>query len=432
MFNKKKKEATKAFDANEWLSEVTLDIPPASDLEKQLHMIHLTKKDLAVLIAIKPLVSKHIESIVDQFYKNIEHEPSLMEMIKRNSSIERLKQTLTVHIQEMFNGSINESFVEQRKRIAYAHVRIGLAPKWYLCAFQDLLNSFQSIFFEEIKSKEECLTALHATSKILNIEQQLVLETFEQENTRIREEQNEKQATLLEEMENMSSELVQISNQTDASLQQLLGYAEEIKTFSASTTESASTVEQQSTTGKTSLEGEVEKMATVEAEMSKIYEDMTKLEEASGQINEILSFITDVSEQTNLLSLNASIEAARAGDLGQGFAVVAQEVKKLADQTKGSIENISGLIHTTNTQINRVSKDITATSKLIIDGTESMRNTNTFFDDILVHTHESKSMNDEMDQRIQAFNGIITQITESFAEVNEAAESLAATAKEHH
>ncbi|GAA0452504.1 globin-coupled sensor protein [Alkalibacillus silvisoli] len=428
---KLQKQIEPTLTADLYIGDVIIDTSKQNDLTKQLSMVNLSKEDLSILRSLKPIVSEHIEAIVTQFYDNIEHEPSLMQIIEKNSSVERLKETLTRHIQEMFNGVIDDEFVDQRKYIAYAHVKIGLMPKWYLCAFQDLLNSFQRIYFDHFDHQEDIFKALSATSKILNIEQQLVLETFEQENKRERDEQYEKQDKLLQEIDQMSDELVQISNQTDVAMKQLLEHSNEIRSFSKTTVETASTVEDQSNTGKDDLEDQLHKMGEIEQQMNSIYKEMTKLEEASSQINEILDFITDVSEQTNLLSLNASIEAARAGELGKGFAVVAQEVKKLADQTKGSIENITELINTTNRQIGQVSKDVTATTSLIKDGTESMKKTNTFFDDILTNTHESKALNDEMEAKLANINEVVEQLSAAYAEVNDAAESLSNLAKDH-
>ena len=68
------------------------------------------------------------------------------------------------------------------------------------------------------------------------------------------------------------------------------------------------------------------------------------LEEASNRIGEVVGLISDIAEQTNLLALNATIEAARAGEAGKGFAVVASEVKNLANQTAKATEDISGQV----------------------------------------------------------------------------------------
>ena len=70
-------------------------------------------------------------------------------------------------------------------------------------------------------------------------------------------------------------------------------------------------------------------------------ETVKSLVEAAGRIDEVVALITDIAEQTNLLALNATIEAARAGEAGKGFAVVASEVKNLANQTAKATDEIA-------------------------------------------------------------------------------------------
>ncbi|MDP4169687.1 MAG: methyl-accepting chemotaxis protein [Bacillota bacterium] len=76
--------------------------------------------------------------------------------------------------------------------------------------------------------------------------------------------------------------------------------------------------------------------------------------EQVGKIGEVMVFIKNVTTQTNLLGLNASIEAARAGDAGRGFNVVAQEIRRLADDTKASVEQISGVISSIEKSVNEI------------------------------------------------------------------------------
>ncbi|OPJ63976.1 methyl-accepting chemotaxis protein [Clostridium oryzae] len=83
-----------------------------------------------------------------------------------------------------------------------------------------------------------------------------------------------------------------------------------------------------------------------------------------GKIHEITDLINSISEQTNLLALNAAIEAARAGEAGKGFTVVADEIRKLAEQSKDSANSISNLVTTIYTE----NDSMTSTSKLVSSG----------------------------------------------------------------
>ncbi|MCR4441906.1 MAG: methyl-accepting chemotaxis protein [Peptococcaceae bacterium] len=95
----------------------------------------------------------------------------------------------------------------------------------------------------------------------------------------------------------------------------------------------------------------------------KLSEQIREVQESSAQINEILDFIKNVADQTKMLGLNAAIEAARAGEHGRGFGVVAEEIRKLSDQSKETAEQIRKLIREIDSKITAVTQASEGTVK---------------------------------------------------------------------
>ncbi|MEL1136106.1 ABC transporter substrate-binding protein [Desulfitobacterium sp. THU1] len=137
------------------------------------------------------------------------------------------------------------------------------------------------------------------------------------------------------------------------------------------------------------------------------------LETKSTHINQLLSVIKDIAASTNLLSLNASIEAARAGDAGRGFAVVAQEVKKLAQRSLDSVGYISKTVAEINTSIDETllaMNEIDAKAKL---GTEIANETEQVFITIIEAVQQSDSIFNEIRGAISGQSASLERVSDS-------------------
>ncbi|RUL54684.1 MULTISPECIES: globin-coupled sensor protein [Lysinibacillus] len=405
-------------------ANIIMDISKDSEIEKQIKMIGLTKEDLRIIQNLKPYIIKQMEQIVKRFYENLANEPSLLKVINDNSSLSRLAQTLTQHISELFDGVIDQAFFEKRIRIASIHVRIGLKTKWYMCAFQDLLLSLMNIIEENIKDKEEQYLAIRAVTKIVNLEQQLVLEAYDDESERIRKQGEEEKIAIRQNVAAASEKLAAISVQTNASFQQLQAQSHGVMLLANNGAELSILAEQYAENGKRQLINQNTNMENIHQSVCTIAKEIQVLLTISKQMQDIVSIVTTIADQTNLLALNANIEAARAGDVGKGFAVVAGEVRKLSEETKKSVTNVSTLILSLNSQADKLTHSLETITTAVAKGNEQLIETDNDFKHILQTVGETKLQNNKIENELNYFVTVINQLSESFDEVALSADNL--------
>ncbi|WP_306373044.1 methyl-accepting chemotaxis protein TlpC [Bacillus subtilis] len=163
-------------------------------------------------------------------------------------------------------------------------------------------------------------------------------------------------------------------------------------------------------------------IANVQAQMDAIHQSIQKsgeiihqLDGRSKQIEQILSVITQIADQTNLLALNAAIEAARAGEQGKGFAVVADEVRKLAEESQQSAGQISKLIIEIQKDMNRSARSVEHVKTEAAEGVTMIQRTRDAFKEIAAATGEISAEISDLSASVTNISASAHHINHSFA-----------------
>ncbi len=157
--------------------------------------------------------------------------------------------------------------------------------------------------------------------------------------------------------------------------------------------------------------------------MDSLNVQMSRLEEDSNKIGEIIEVIDDIAEQTNLLALNAAIEAARAGDQGRGFAVVADEVRKLAERSGEATKQITSIIK--GMQVNTQQS-----VKAVGEGVATSQKTGEAFENIVAMVNDSGMKVTEIAAASEQQAAQTTEVLHSIETISAATEESAASSEE--
>lgn len=222
-----------------------------------------------------------------------------------------------------------------------------------------------------------------------------------------------------------SQALAATSEQTAASAAQMHEATEQISHNAGDAAEFSRQVDSLAQEGAQKIQQISERILGLAGMSEKMQEKMTELDHSSARIANITDVIKEIAAQTNLLALNAAIEAARAGESGRGFGVVAEEVKKLANNSEQSVKEISSMIALTRQNTTAVSKVIEDTTKAMHEAAAEAHGVVDRFGDIMSAIQSSIQQVREIASQIDALTMTAGQIGAASEDVANSATSLA-------
>jgi methyl-accepting chemotaxis protein len=206
-----------------------------------------------------------------------------------------------------------------------------------------LANGDLTVEIENVKRDDEIGILIESFNRMLF--------SLREQTTKIQEGTSEL-ATAIVEISAAVSELAANSTETATAITEISTTMEEVKQTThvaaekaAHVSETSSRVSSISENGNKATNEAINGMNHIKEEMMALAENIVKLSGQTQSIGEIILTVNDLAEQSNLLAVNAAIEAAKAGEFGKGFAVVAQEIKSLAEQSKASTRQVSGILN---------------------------------------------------------------------------------------
>lgn len=365
------------------LTEQGTDFEVGGRFGQVLHQNHFMKNDLA-----------HLQKIGESYYRTNEKEV-IQFFLQTLSTLNECQLNMIdeTKVKDYFDNFFfherDESYIVQMNQFFKSLHEDHLSLPKTITAFNQLRFFISSqVLLSRFFSIKKKLKLIMSVQRGFNVEQQILTEYF---TVNIIEDVTGRISELLEK----NAEVIQVKDligsldRQNANIQTVTASAEEISTTIEHTANSAMKVAEQtqvsvkkSNEGKEIITKALDEIIQTGTTFNDIVSRFEELKNHISTIENVVTLINGIADQTNLLALNASIEAARAGEHGKGFSVVATEVRKLAEHTVESLQEVNETVHHLNALSQNVSDLIHSTSSIIQQATAEAQDSLPLLDDI--------------------------------------------------
>ena len=220
------------------------------------------------------------------------------------------------------------------------------------------------------------------------------------------------------------------TDQVATAMHEMTATVQEVARNAEEASEAAVAADQQAREGDKVVNEAIAQIERLATEVGHSTEAMAELKRESDKIGSVLDVIKSVAQQTNLLALNAAIEAARAGEAGRGFAVVADEVRSLAQRTQKSTEEIEELISGLQNGTRQVASIMDNSRELTVSSVELTRRAGTSLESITRTVSAIQSMNQQIAAAAEEQSATAEEINRSVLNVRDVSEQTSAASEE--
>ncbi|UHA60192.1 methyl-accepting chemotaxis protein [Metabacillus litoralis] len=237
-------------------------------------------------------------------------------------------------------------------------------------------------------------------------------------------------ATSIQEVASSADNQTKGLERNSQSLKELSVGVTRIAESSSEVAELSYNTTKQAEEGNKALQNTMGQMHSIQESVSESNTMIQSLSERSQEITSILDVITGIADQTNLLALNAAIEAARAGEHGKGFAVVADEVRKLAEQSQESVKQIFELIQVIQKETNSTVETMSLVTSKVEDGMDISKEAMDKFNEILTSMRSITPQIEDVSATAEQMSAGIQEVNATANELSIIAKSNSATSEE--